>query len=262
MIQVGFAQYAVVKDRDANIKTVSMLLKRMNSDIIVLPELADCGYFFDDKGQLRASSCTLQDNPFIDALSDLSAHKKCAIIAGIAECADEKIFNAAVILENGTLRGVYRKIHLTDLEKKLFDSGTENRIFSVHGLKIGVQICFDLWFPEISREQIMQGAQILCALANFGGESTPDIARVRAMENMTPLIMCNRVGEEQSTVMERFLGRSTIIDPSGTRLAIGADHAENVRECALQIPESKSNVMCSDLITEMRFHYPQKRIVF
>lgn len=121
----------------------------------------------------------------------LSKEYSCTIVFGLAEKENGKIYNTAVIVSKGKYIGKYRKIHLTDFEKKLFDRGTENLVFEVAGIKIGVQICFDLWFPEVSREQLRMGADILCVLANFGGETTYHISKIRALENLTPLILCN-----------------------------------------------------------------------
>lgn len=101
-------------------------------------------------------------------------------------------------------------------EKRLFDEGDENCIFDVDGIRIGVQICFDLWFPEISREQLLMGADLFCVLANFGGENAFHIAKTRAVENLTSLVLCNRVGCESMPDMDaRFLEKSTILMPQG-----------------------------------------------
>lgn len=132
----------------------------------------------------------------------------------------------------------------------------ELKIFEVNGIKIGVQICFDLWFPEISREQLRLGADIFCALANFGGETTYHIAKIRAIENLTPLVLCNRIGKESIPDMEaEFLGKSTILDSSGQRLCIAPKEEEFFDCYEIDLPQKRANVICNDFSREISFHY-------
>ncbi|WP_297278577.1 carbon-nitrogen hydrolase family protein [uncultured Brachyspira sp.] len=121
------------------------------------------------------------------------------------------------------MKGVYRKIHLSDFEKNFFNSGdinNSNLVFNLNNTCISVQICFDLWFNEISRAQILNGSNIICVLANFGSNTTFEIARIRAIENLTPLVLCNRIGIEKNSIMEAsFIGKSFICDEKGNYLA-------------------------------------------
>ena len=186
----------------------------------------------------------------------LSKEYSCTIIFGLAEREKEKVFNTAVVVRKGRYIGKYRKIHLSDFEKKLFDRGNENVIFEVDGIKIGVQICFDLWFPEISREQLRMGADILCVLANFGGETTYHISKIRAIENLTPLVLCNRIGSESIPGMDaEFLGKSTVVDASGQRVYIAQEKEEDFGLCDIDLGKMRSNVICSNFDSEIAFHY-------
>ena len=255
-MKIGFVQYDVTRDGRENFDIVQKHITSMDCEIVVLPELCDCGYLFEDRNELNNLSKPINENAFVDNLKLLSAQKGCTIVSGVAERDGGKIYNSSVIIENGIIRGVYRKIHLSDFEKKLFDSGDANTVFEANGIKIGVQICFDLWFPEISREQVRQGADLLCVLANFGGETTYDISRIRAIENLTPLILCNRIGREQNSTIEAvFLGRSTIIDRDGNRLFKGIDGIEMSQVCDVPLLSEKANVICGDFFSEMSRHY-------
>ena len=115
------------------------------------------------------------------------------------------------------------KIHLSDFEKNFFDSGDINNadlIFNINGVNISVQICFDLWFTEISRKQILNGSNLICVLGNFGSSTTFEIARIRAIENLTPIVLCNRIGIEKNSIMEAdFIGKSFICDEKGNFLS-------------------------------------------
>lgn len=254
-MRIGFIQYAVSKNRAENIRKARRFSAGMDAEIILLPELADCGYLFDGREQLWEAARTLGENEFIGELKGVSAKKGCAVVAGVAEREGEKLYNSAVILDRGVLVGVYRKMHLTDYEKGIFDRGETNAVFPAQGIKLGVQICFDLWFPEISRVQLLQGADLFCVLANFGGETTYDIAGTRAVENLTPLILCNRVGEERSAKDEAvFLGRSTVVDGEGRHVIRGRDHVETAESCAIALTGRKANAICGDFLPEIRRH--------
>lgn len=166
-----------------------------------------------------------------------------------------RLYNTAVVVSKGRYIGKYRKIHLSDFEKTLFDRGSANPVFKIDGLTLGVQICFDLWFPEVSREQLCQGADLLCVLANFGGPTTYQISKIRAIENLTPLLMCNRVGNEQLPNLNAdFLGKSSIINASGKRLWTAAEHQEDWGSCEIECTKTRANVICSDFMSEIMLH--------
>ena len=254
-MQFGFLQFDVNHDVEKNINKIKTMLQQITADIIILPELCSCGYLFDDEKSLSNFAEQVPTGLFCLEMMKLSKCHNCALIFGIAEKDNNKIYNTADIMENGNYIGKYRKIHLSNYEKKLFIKGDCNRVFNVKGIKIGVQICFDIWFPEISREQVLKGAEILCILANFGGETSYDISRIRAIENLTPVILCNRIGFEKSTQMDAtFLGKSTVIKHNGDRVVIGKKNIETVDSCNLLV-NPKSNAICDDFMKEINFHY-------
>lgn len=252
-MKAGYFQYDVARgDKEKNLRK----LREMESDcdLLVLPELSFTGYMFDSRDELYSLAETVPGGETERALRELSAKRKCTIIAGVAEKEGGNIYNTALIVSKGEYVGKYRKIHLSDYEKTLFAGGKENGVFKAGGIRFGVQICFDLWFPEISREQVLAGADLLCVLANFGGETTPKIARVRATENLTPLILCNRIGRETGKIDAEFLGNSMIIGQDGQSLCRDASDGETF--AAVAIPQkSKGNVICADFQKEINFHY-------
>lgn len=255
-VKVGFIQYDVKKDKRRNCIIIGEYLKSLECDIVVLPELCNCGYLFEDREQLRAVAENVPDGDFVRELMDLSKLNKCGIIAGMAEIDGGNIYNTAVIIDRGNYIGKYRKIHLSDFEKTLFERGNRNGVYSINGIKVGVQICFDLWFPEVSREQMLESADLLCAIANFGGETTYKISQIRAIENLTPMVLCNRVGEEKSSFLTaNFLGLSSVISSSGERIIPGRENVEYAECCDVLLTSLKSNVICDDFSTEILFHH-------
>ena len=127
--------------------------------------------------------------------------------------------------------GTYRKVHLPFLGIDMFaDPG--DRPFAVHdagGLKVGMHICYDGAFPEPARVLTLLGADLLVLPTNWPTHSecaAEHMIPTRAMENTVYVMAVNRVGEESGF---RFIGTSSIVDPSGQRLAqAGPDSEETL----------------------------------
>ena len=256
-MRASILQYDITHDVNQNLERLEVYLRQQECDIVVLPELSVCGYLFQNRKELFTCAESVPCGMSTQTILALSKRHSCTIIFGLAEGeGNEKIYNTAVVVSKGRYIGKYRKIHLSDFEKKLFDRGTENLVFEVDGVHIGVQICFDLWFPEISREQLRMGADIFCVLANFGGETTYHISKIRAIENLTPLILCNRVGSESIPGMDaEFLGKSTVIDASGQQVYVAPERKEALGLCDIDAVRTRSNVICGDFDSEIAFHY-------
>lgn len=256
-MQVGLLQYDVVHNAHENLERLEAFLHKQPCELAVLPELSMCGYLFESREALLQCAEPVPSGPSTQRILALSQKYACTIIFGIAEREGDKVFNTAVVVSRGQYLGNYRKIHLSDFEKKLFDRGEENRVFQVEGVKIGVQICFDLWFPEVSREQLRMGADILCVLGNFGGETTYHISQIRAIENVTPLVLCNRTGFESMPGMDAdFIGKSTAVNASGERIYLAPEKEEAFGVCEVEPAQRRANVICSDFMSEIARHTP------
>ena len=266
-MRVSFIQFDVKKDKKENINIIEKHVKNNDANLIVLPELSSSGYLFEKREDLlkvsenieNITNKTNEKSIFINEILKISKKYSKAIIAGFAENFKDKIYNSALIAENGHFKGVYRKVHLSDFEKKFFDSGDikeSYNVFEVCKEKLSIQICFDVWFSEISRKQILNGSNLICILANFGGENTLEIAKVRAIENITPIILCNRVGREKTKDIDAyFIGKSFIVDKDGSFLA-NADKDETISlNASIEINNLKSNIICSNFYDEIKRHY-------
>lgn len=255
-VKIGFLQYDVMRDAKQNINRLKFYLQHHKCKIVILPELSMCEYLFKSREELLSYAESVPSGISTQCMLALSKQYSCTIIFGLTEIENDGIFNTAVVVGKGKYIGKYRKIHLSDYERKLFDRGTENVVFDVDGVKIGVQICFALWFPEISREQLRMGADILFVLANFGGATTYHISKIRTIENLTSLVLCNRIGIEAIPETEaEFLGKSTVVDAFGQRIYIAPEKEENFGLRDIDIIKNKANLICSDFNSEMDFHY-------
>lgn len=255
-MKVGYIQFDVSHNVTENLALIERHLASISCDLVVLPELCTCGYLFEDKKALARCAQPVPNGDTVKQMQYLSAKYQCTIIFGTAESEADRIYNTAVVVSKGDYVGKYRKMHLSDFEKTLFDCGDTINIFQIDSVTIGIEICFDLWFPEIARQQIRQGASLLCALGNFGGETTCLIAQTRAIENQTPLILCNRIGHESIPALDAdFLGKSTVIERDGTQKIVGTPGAECAQCCEIDPAFVRSNVICADFMQEINRHY-------
>lgn len=260
-IKAGFLQYAVERDKAKNLEKIKRWVRGSRCDLIVLPELCLSGYLCESREALVQEAEPVPAGPSVAALRELSREENCTLVFGMSELQEGKVYNTAVVVSRGEYVGRYRKTHLSDYEKRFFEEGSPNDlgVFQLEGFTLGVQICFDLWFPEVARGQVRQGADILCALANFGGETSCWMARVRALENQTPLVLCNRIGREvQPGIEADFLGRSALITPSGERMGEAPSNWEGLYAVLVEPAAKRGNVICGDFVREIERHYTSK----
>lgn len=255
-MKIGILQIDISKDINENIAKISKMILDNNADIFLLPELSDRGYLYSNREEIFSITTELEKNLLINKLKNITLENKKSVIVGVAEKDGDKIYNSAIVIDKGNLIGTYRKIHLTDFEKNFFEAGKENKVFEIQGVSIGLQICFDVWFPEISREQMDLGVDLIFVLGNFGGITTYEICKIRAIENLTPIILCNRVGkEENNNLSATFLGNSTIYNYDGTQLIFPLKEKEIYLEFDVQEFRKNSNIMCKDFNFERKKEY-------
>lgn len=228
---------------------------RQPADLYLLPELCTVPYLATAH-ELRAYAETI-DGPTATALCRWSAAHGAAVLAGLVERGTDGLHNSVLVVDTGRVCGLYRKRHLTRYEKRLFLPGTENGLFRIRGHLVGIMVCFDLWFPETGRDLLRRGACLFCAPAAFGGPQTARLAALRALENLTPLALCNRAGSEKAGDMEAaFRGGSTLYAADGTPLAQAPEHVGAVTGAEIMLPGQRGNALCDDFLQEMACHYP------
>lgn len=226
-IKAGYLQFKPgFCEPEKNSKLVEETLKNKNFDLIVLPELANSGYYFSTHNQLKQSSEKAGEGIFTKTLIEISQSKKCFIVAGINEFDGKNYYNSSILTKPDGSFALYRKIHLYNEEKMWFTPG--NLGFKVHRLKttsgvdfsLGMTICFDWIFPESVRTLAMGGAQIICHPSNLVMPYCQKAMYARAVENKVFTITANRIGSEKKNGNTlKFTGQSVIYDPEGNLLA-------------------------------------------
>ena len=139
----------------------------------------------------------------------------------------KKVYNTSVLIdEHGEITGVYRKIHLFNvnlngtriIESLVFDAGEKPVIGTCFGLNVGMSICYDLRFPELFRHYSNEGVELMVCPASFTfptGEAHWEIlCRARAIENQCYFLAPNQTGVGAGKIAS--FGTSMVVDPWGT----------------------------------------------
>ncbi|AZF35018.1 N-carbamoylputrescine amidase [Pseudomonas sp. R1-43-08] len=214
-------------NRASNLETsLSLALQAVNNgaNLIVLPELANTGYLFNSRQDAYLHAEPVPDGPSLRAWMDFAQFHQVHLVAGLAERDGMQLFDTAVLLGPDGLIGKYRKAHLWNKEKLWFSPGNLGfPVFETPIGRIGLLICWDIWFPEVPRILTQQGADIICSLNNWVWTPPPlfdeagkcmasYLTMTAAHVNNVFIAAANRIGEEQDA---RYLGCSLIAGTNG-----------------------------------------------
>jgi len=228
-LQAAAIQFNVRQgDVDANLAHVRGALQRaaaQGANLAVLPEMWSTGFAYKTLNELA-----LRTAGIVEELLALSRELKLVIVGSMPEPGGDKVFNTVFLADNGTLAGVYRKIHLFSLlgEDRAFAGGDRWLLADTSVGKVGVIICYDLRFPELSRRLAVEGAQVICIPAQWPKpreEHWRTLVRARAIENQLFVVACNACGLIGKL---DFFGMSMIVDPKGEVLAEAGDEGGEI----------------------------------
>jgi predicted amidohydrolase len=198
------------------------------AQLLVLPECAIPGYMFAS-GEEALPYAEEIPGPSSEALERECARLDLYVVCGLLERDGDTLRNAAVFVGPDGLIGSYRKTHLPFLGVDRFVvPGDTLPVFETPLGRIGIEICYDLRFPEVTRTLALKGADIVAHPTNFpmaAKVQTELITVARAAENRIYLLTANRVGKER---WGEFCGWSQIVDPYGKRLAEADEREETL----------------------------------
>ena len=237
-MRAGAVQLNATEDVDRNLERADRLVRdaaRQGAELVVLPEKWSV---LGTADQIAAGAQPL-DGPCMTWAIDTARELGIDLVAGsIAELREgrDKTSNTSVhIGPDGEIRGVYRKLHMFDVEVEgtvyaESDREEPGEEFVVSPLTggggIGMSICYDVRFPELYQALAADGAQVIAVPAAFTLPTTRDhwelLLRARAIETQSFVIGANQIGSHPGGF--RSGGRSTIIDPWGLVLATAPDH--------------------------------------
>ncbi len=259
-MKAGYYQFKPVFGRvSRNLEKIINGLDQVSADLIVLPELALTGYLFEDREELRDLAEDATDSVSVSRLTDLCRRRNFHLVTGFAERSGEKLFNSALLIGPGGRIHTYRKLHLFNNEKKIFDAGdTPLSVQNVGSVKIGMMVCFDWLFPEAARALALAGADVLCHPSNLVLGYCQQAMITRCLENHIYAITANRFGADRRPHGQlRFTGRSQIVAPGGELIHRASGQREELYICNLDIRKSgqKKITPLNDVISDRRPGY-------
>jgi predicted amidohydrolase len=221
-IKLALVQFdSKIKDVEYNLKKGLKFVKEAGekkADIIVFPELFTTGYNVDIiKSDYFDLAETINGNT-INTLKKEAMNNNINIVAPIALEKEIKgvIYNSAVVIDRlGNILGSYDKTHLWAGDKFYFKEGNSYPVFELDFGKIGIMICYDGGFPEVSRILALKGAELILCPSAFPiwDKYMWDIYfKSRALENVCFVAGINRVGKEEK--LEMF-GNNKLCNPRG-----------------------------------------------
>lgn len=260
VVNIGLTQMSCSANPRENLSRQIGLVERAareGAQIICTQELFCSQYFCQAEDHRFFKLAETVPGPSTDALAKIAKKHKAVIIASLFEKRASGLYHntAAVIDADGSILGVYRKMHIPDdplyYEKFYFTPGdTGFRAWETAYAKIGVLICWDQWFPEGARLTALQGAEILFYPTAIGWhpsekkefgtaqhESWELIQRSHAVANGCYVCAPNRIGLEKILGADgkavskdgiRFWGQSFVAGPNGQVLRRASEDREEV----------------------------------
>ena len=245
-LTVGVVQQRCGERRDENLAASVAAIReaaRRGARLVLLPELHALRYFCQSEDTALFDLAEPVPGPTTEALGRVAAELGVVVVASVFERRAPGLHhNTAVVLDrDGRVAGLYRKMHIPDdpgyYEKFYFapgDLGFEPVTTSLGTL--GVQVCWDQWYPEGARLMALRGAELLLYPTAIGWSDEDDgaeqarqreawmtIQRAHAIANGLPVLVCNRTGVEPDPSGAsrgiRFWGTSFVAGPQGEILA-------------------------------------------
>lgn len=235
---------------EKNIEKVTNWLSTLDDvEIAVLPEMWNTSYTLEELVHITSDNGQRE----IEKLSELAKQYQINIVGGsIAVRVEDKIYNRAIVInKKGGLIHQYDKLHLVPMldEPNYLTQGNNISIFEIDNVKMGVIICYDLRFPEISRKLALEGIEVLFVVAEWPIERISQFEKLlyaRAIENQVYVIASNSIGKCNNTL---FGGKSMVINPLGeatTKIILGEGtiqatvNIEEIRNIRTKIPLLKT----------------------
>jgi N-carbamoylputrescine amidase len=227
LIKLAGIQVSCSEEKAQNIEKAVRFAKiaiEKGAHIICFQELFTTHWFPKEMNKRYFSLAEKADGLTIETMQKLAKEYGVVLICPIFEKDEDSFYNSAVVIDaDGEILGSYRKVHVPQIplweEKYYFSSGNHGfPVFETKFAPIGIQICWDNFFPEGSRILALKGAKILfspTAAAFASQRKWETVISSNAIANGVYIFRVNRVGSEEK---QDFYGRSFCISPEGELL--------------------------------------------
>jgi len=221
-------------DMETNLKNVDGYVAAAaarNADMVCFPELTLTGYSIRD--DVRPYAETIP-GPASSRLVEIARKHGIMVLAGMLEkSTGEGPYISHVIADPSGIIGVYRKTHLSPMERGIYAQGHDVAVFTRGDNTFGIQLCYESHFPELSTIMSLQGIDILFIPfaspnrdPNEKRESWLRMLPARAFDNGVFLVACNQTGQNGRGLT--FPGVMIMLDPSGKEISHYAGHDEHM----------------------------------
>lgn len=256
-MKIGFLQlkpqFGRVKD---NVRSAKSILDGMTDATIVLPELFNTGYLFRNMEEVKELAESAISGYTVGEMKKLAKKQNLNLVFGMAEKKNRKYYNSAIFINSKGKVETYQKAHLFDREKLFFEAGQRTyKTYPVEDAKIGMMVCFDWIYPEVTRVLALQGAHVICHPSNLVLPWCQDAMKTRSIENRVFTITANRIGtEKRGNVSVTFTGKSQIVDPGGEVLVSAGERSETLKVAEIDpaVAEDKMVTPNNDLFQDRK----------
>ena len=241
-MKVALGQFDAVRGEvEANLARMVEVITSSGADLVVFPELFLTGYHARDH-HLRLAEAL--DGPSVRQISAAAQASGATVAFGMPERDPKRrgiVYNSSVICRPDGTVDSYRKWSLPNFgpfeERMFFGSGSRLPVFDSPVGRMGLLICYDIFFPEICKAYALQGADVLVCISASPTTSRyffSQLAIARAIENACAFIYCNLVGSQRELT---FWGGSHIVGPRGDVIVHGPDYEEALVEGEIDLKE-------------------------
>ena len=230
------------------------------AQIVILPELAHCGYVFGSVEEARAAAQPA-DGELLAGWAQEAGRGDALVIGGFCELApDGRLFNSSALVDSSGVLAVYRKLHLWNDESRWFEPGERPApVVETRYGRVGLGICYDIEFPELTRGLALAGADLIALPTNWPRDEQPreepilhSLALTTAYLSRVFVAVCDRGGSERGLA---FQGGSAIAAPDGALLAAaapGGGEQTLVADCQLRRARDKRSGPRNDAFADRR----------
>ena len=192
--------------------------KKRGAELVCFPEMNVSGYSTLDAIKDFAETVP---GKISQSVLRLAREFKLAILAGLPEMdAEGRVYAGHLVVTPRGVAGTYRKIHIAPPETEIFSAGDSVALFKFKGIKLGIQLCYDVHFPELSTRMATDGADVIfMPHASPRGRPAQKFDSwmrhlpARAFDNGLYVVACNQTGNNQNGL--NFPGLAVILDPAG-----------------------------------------------
>jgi deaminated glutathione amidase len=223
-LRLALAQQTASLDAAENREALGRIAERLEPDtgLVLLPE----GFMrdFGPPGSDLSAVAEPLDGPFVQRLTELAAEHDTTVVAGMFEVGEDpaRPYNTLAVVDRTGLRASYRKIHLYDSfgykeSDRLSAGPLEPVVVEVGDVPVGLMTCYDLRFPELARELVRRGAQLLVVPSAWVAgpakvQHWRTLVAARAIENTAFVAAVGQPGP-------RYTGHSLVVGPAGDLVA-------------------------------------------